>query len=62
MGLQTIGYCAMQAALNAIYGLPVNDWKQYDERIDSVTADDLQRFGLEHFSPEKCVKLVVKPG
>ncbi len=61
MGLQTIGYCAMQAALNAIYGLPVNDWKQYDERIDSVTADDLQRFGLEHFSPEKCVKLVVKP-
>ncbi|MDE3085021.1 MAG: insulinase family protein, partial [Verrucomicrobiota bacterium] len=26
---------AMHAALNALYGLPINDWKNYDARIDA---------------------------
>ena len=61
MGLQSIGSCAMQAALNATYGLPVNDWKNYDERIDSITTDDLRQFATEMFNPDRVVKLVVKP-
>ena len=61
MGLQAIGSCAMQAALNVTYGLPVNDWSNYDERIDSITTEDLWKFATDMFNPDSVVKLVVKP-
>ncbi len=61
MGLQTIAARAMQAALNAIYGEPINDWKRYDDHIDAVTPDELQRFACERFDPGKKVSLVIKP-
>lgn len=61
MGLQTIGARAMQAALNATYGLPINDWKDYDARIDSITVAGLQKFACAHFVPEKKISLVIKP-
>ena len=40
------------------YGLPVNDWKNYDAYIDAVTQADLQRFAREHFTPGKRVRLL----
>ena len=61
MSLQTIGARAMQAALSEIYGEPINDWKLYDEHIDAVTLDELQRFAGERFIPSKKVSLVIKP-
>ena len=61
MGMQTIAARAMQAALNAIYGEPINDWNRYDEYIDAVTPDELQRFAAERFDPDKKVSLVIKP-
>lgn len=61
MAMQTNSARAMQAALNAVYGLPVNDWRHYDGRIDAVTRDDLRRFALRYFVPEARVQLVVKP-
>jgi truncated hemoglobin YjbI len=51
----------MQAALNAVYHLPVNDWRTYDARIDAVTLADLQAFARRYFRPEARVQLVVKP-
>ncbi|MBP6507958.1 MAG: insulinase family protein, partial [Opitutaceae bacterium] len=36
MGLQTNAARAAQAGLNAIYGLPVNDWVNHPARIDAV--------------------------
>ena len=62
MGLQTSSARAMQASLNAIYGLPVNDWRTYDERVDAVTLASVQAFAQKYFRPEMRVQLVVKPG
>jgi len=61
MGLQTNSARAMQAALNAIYGLPVNDWRSYDARVDAVTLDAIQQFARRYFLRGKRVQLVVKP-
>lgn len=61
MSLQTNAARAMQAGLNALYGLPVNDWKRYDAQVDAVTAGDLQRFARENLRPEKRTQLVVRP-
>ena len=60
-GLQTNGARAMQAGLNALYGLPVNDWKNYDARIDAVTLGDLAQFAQKYFQPARRTQLVVRP-
>ena len=51
----------MQAALNALQGQSINDWKNYDERIDRVGVKDLARFAGERFKREQRVQLVVRP-
>lgn len=61
MGLQTNSARAMQAALNAIYGLPVNDWRTYDARIDAVTRADIQAFARNYFVSSQRVQVVVRP-
>ena len=61
MGLQTNSARAIQAGLKALYGLPVNDWKNYDAHVDAVTAADLQRLAQAAFLPELRTQLVVKP-
>lgn len=61
MGLQTNSARAMSAALNATYGLPVNDWRTYDARVDAVTLADVQAFARRYFQPGQRVQLVVKP-
>jgi zinc protease len=61
MGMQTNSARAMQAALNAVYGLPVNDWRTYDARVDAVSPGDLQAFARRYFRPDGRVQLVVKP-
>ncbi|MEO6992717.1 MAG: hypothetical protein ABI273_03715, partial [Lacunisphaera sp.] len=61
MGMQTNGARAMQAALNATYGLPVNDWRTYDAKIDAVTLADIQAFAKKYFQLRQRVQLVVKP-
>ncbi len=60
-GLQSNAARAGQAALNALYGLPVNDWKNYDVRVDAVTRDDLARFALKYFQRAQRTQLVVSP-
>ncbi len=61
MAMQTNSARAMQAALNALYGLPVNDWRHYDARIDAVTLDTLRDFALRYFQPARRTQMVVKP-
>jgi zinc protease len=61
MGMQTNSARAMQAALNAVYGLPINDWRTYDARIDAVTLAAVQAFAQKYFQPDRRVQLVVKP-
>ncbi|MEM9158705.1 MAG: pitrilysin family protein, partial [Verrucomicrobiota bacterium] len=59
MSMQTNGACAGQAAMNVAYGLTANDWRNYDGRIEGVTAADLQRFAQENLSEGNRVELVV---
>lgn len=61
MGMQSNSSCSSQAAMNVAYGLPVNDWQNFDSLIDAVTIDDLKGFALKYFVPSKCVELVVGP-
>ncbi len=60
MGMQTNSSRAMQAGLNALYELPVNDWKNYDGYIDAVTVVALRDFARKYFKKALRTQLVVK--
>ncbi len=61
MSMQTNAACASQAAMSVAYGLPANDWKAYNDRIDSVTVEQLITFARERFKDEDRVEVVVGP-
>lgn len=58
MSMQTNSACAIQAALNAVYGLPVNDWRNYDAKVEAVTLADLQAFAQRRFVRKERVELL----
>jgi zinc protease len=58
MSMQTNSACSIQAALNAIYKLPVNDWRNYDAKIDAITLEDLQRFARARLTAENRLELL----
>ncbi len=60
-GLQTNSSRAMQAGINALQGQPINDWKNYDTRIDAVTIADLAKFAQRYFQRALRTQLVVRP-
>jgi zinc protease len=59
--LQTNSARAMQAGLNALQGQPINDWKNYDSRIDAVTIADLAEFAVRRLTRAQRTQLVVRP-
>ena len=59
--LQTNSSRAMQAGLSALQGKPINDWKNFDARIDAVTIADLTSFARRHFTRLQRTQLVVRP-
>jgi len=59
--LQTNAARAMNAGLNALYGLPINDWKNYDARVDAVTREALAEFARRYLRREQCIQLIVRP-
>lgn len=59
--LQTNSSRAMQAALNALQGQPINDWKNYDARVEAVSISDLAAFAQRYFSAGQRTQLVVRP-
>ena len=61
MSLQTNAARAMQAGLNALSGLPVEDWKNYDAHVDAVDVAALQRFAQTYFQNARRTQLVVRP-
>lgn len=60
-GSQTNSARAMHAALNALQGQPINDWKLYDARIEAVTIADLSAFASRYFTRSQRTQLVVRP-
>jgi len=61
MGMQTNGSRAMQAALDALYGMPINDQTQHDREIDAVTSAALARFAKRYFKRSNRLRLSVGP-
>jgi len=61
MGRQTLGARAMRAALNAIYGLPLDDDAEFERRLEAVDADALADFARAYFDPSRRVRLTVRP-
>ena len=61
MSLQTNAARTMQAGLNALCGLPVNDWTNYDAQIEAVDAAALQRFAQTYLQAARRTQLVVRP-
>ncbi len=61
MSLQTNSSRAMHAALNALYGWPVNDQALYEERIRGVTIESLAQFARERLQRSRRTQLVVRP-
>lgn len=59
--LQTNASRAMQAALNALQGQPINDWKNYDARIEAVGIPQLAAFAQRYFNAAQRTQLVVRP-
>jgi zinc protease len=59
--LQTNGARAMNAGLNALYGLPINDWKNYDTRVEAVTREALAEFARRYLRREQRIQLIVRP-
>jgi len=59
--LQTQASRAMQACLNVLQGQPLNDWKNYDRRIDEVTIPALTAFAARYFQPARRTQLIVRP-
>jgi zinc protease len=59
--LQTNSARAMQAGLNALQGQPINDWKNYDARIDAIALGDLVEFARRRLTRAQRTQLVVRP-
>lgn len=59
--LQTPGARAAEAACNILYGKPLNSWRTYDSRIDSITEDAIAAFCNQYFQQELSTELVVLP-
>jgi zinc protease len=59
--LQTNAARAMQAGLNALCGLPVDEWADYDAHVDAVDAATLRRFAQTYLLETRRTQLVVRP-
>lgn len=61
IGLQTADARAQAAVLDELYGLGYNEQKAYAERIEKVTAADVQRVARELLNLDRCVITVLSP-
>jgi zinc protease len=59
--MQTNSSRAMQAGLNALQGQPINDWRNYDARVEAVSVGALAEFATRRLAPARRVQLVVRP-
>lgn len=61
LGRQAPGHRAQQAALNSLYGLPLNDTREREARYDAADAGVVCVFAQKYLRPEARVRLVVRP-
>ena len=61
IGLQSIGSRAAAAALDTLYGLPLNSWKYFDAKIDAVMPETIREYAREYLWPGERVSLTIGP-
>lgn len=61
LALQSNSSRAMQAGLNALYGLPRGDWLRYDTHIEAVTAEAVREFARRYLRAARRTQLIVTP-
>ncbi len=61
IGLQKNSSQASTIAFNELYGMGINEYKKYPEKIMSVTPDDVIRVARKYIHPEISVIAVVTP-
>lgn len=61
-GLETNSSLAQTIALDVIYGLGAENWESYDERLDAVTAEQVQALAQRLLDLERSVVVVTTPG
>ena len=59
--LQTNSARAMHAGLNALQGQPINDWKNYDRKVEAIGRDELAAFARKYLQRSLRTQLVVTP-
>jgi zinc protease len=59
--LQSPANRAAQAALNALYHKPIMDWLHYEDKVRSVTSDDLTRFANTYLIDSKRLRGSIGP-
>lgn len=61
VGRQSPSHRAQQAALNALYGLPLNDAKIREAAYDAADATAVRAFAQKYLRPESRIRLTVQP-
>jgi zinc protease len=56
---ETPGQVASRLGTLEAYGLEHDYWQRYPERVQAVTAEDVQRVARERFHPDRVVRVVV---
>lgn len=59
LSLQTPSSRGSQALLDTIYGMDINHWRTYTERINSITKKQLQEFAQAYFQKANRVRLAI---
>ena len=59
--LQTNAQLNMNSNLNELYGLGYNYHKDYDQRIDKVTKEDVRNMANRYLDLDKVVTIYVRP-
>jgi predicted Zn-dependent peptidase len=61
VGRQSPSHRAQQAALNALYNLPINDARLREAAYDAADAAAVRAFAQKYLRPEARVRLMVRP-
>lgn len=59
LSLQTPSSRASQALLDTLYGIGVNHWRTYTDRINSITKTQLQEFAINYFQKNNRIRLAI---
>lgn len=58
---QAIGSRAVNAGLNCLFGVDINNWNNHKALLERVSRESIARFASEYLDPAKAISLIVGP-